>query len=967
MLLANLVESRKARARKSNDRRPRAAHARLAARPRKSPAKKAWNKRGLPPVRFARLRSALSIVERRADGHHVVAYDPTERDAVGAARRGQRRSTRGHEEIRQTRGKRVMREGEEDLEEVVSTSRRRQMKPRELAEDRVDKIQIEVGSVSGLQAKHGVYRGAFWITLLSLLLWWVPVLGPAVAGYVGGRKAGTPLRGAVAALIPISIAFGALALLSSTTSAVPAAVRNLVEAGYTGVLGSLPFDFPVLGYVLGNLAAIMKAGPDALFSVLAFALVGGVVSQMKIQERMVPPITAKIPASRVARQPSEVGARGLDRRSQAEVNALLERLEEITAKAGEPSRRGTGVAAAEWSERPRLGVARLFGGGPDMRYSELQARTEREARGGLDETSRQVVAGFLASTPPSRGDRRFKGAKVPEMDLDLPRTIAFGSGTRSVGAEGPAGAHNFRPSKLYHIYGGSVNPVARAKLEKRLRRTHTMHAMRRGARAFADMVEVAEDGAPSHGPASLEGADHPRSLEASALSDAMHYDALEHLENASFEARRKAPAHPKADEEDLGGILAHIGADGVAVADVSREDDLDFVAGPQFDRRGRQRARIAGEEPVAPGRALQGPHAPVKKPSAAPAIVRVAVATVEAEAHGAAAHHEAPSRAQIAKSADRAELTAAQKEKVDRWVKKALSDTETQPQAHEAEKPKVPVKAESRATASKEETHGRSSPEHAVDEGHEPQKTEPHGPRARALAPAFEVTHGSTEVDAEADTSETDSKVSKKHRSAADILREIREQKKADKEAEASTEVAHAVKRAKAEADEVERHAREAAATPVEMVAMAAEEPQREVKAEGAKRRFRSDDLEPVSTEAERLGSDLELTLAPIREERVEITEVGAGPGALQSSSSEGIPMVGAPEHKVDLFEAVELASKAASVGPEPEPERDVQPGEVVLAGPSTDVPFGANGEGELSAVDHDRIRKRMQEGWNRL
>lgn len=957
MLLANLVASRKARPRKSNDRKPRATHARLAARPRKSPAKKAWNKRGLPPLRFARLRSALSILEKRPDGHHVVAYDPSQRERDGPARRAQRRSVRGHEEIRQTRGRRIVREGEEDLDEVVRTSRRRQMRPKDLSEDSLDKIQIEVGSVSGLQAKHGVYRGAFWITLLSLLLWWIPVLGPAVAGYVGGRKAGTPLRGAIAALIPISVAFGALALLSSTTSAVPAAVRNLVEAGYNGVLGSLPFDFPILGYVLGNLAAVMKAGPDALFSVLAFALVGGVVSQMKIQERMVPPISARIPASRLAREPTQVPVRGLDRHTQREVEALLERLNEITAKAGARSPGASGAASPGWSTRPRF--SRFFGGGHDLRYSELTARQEAGSQGGLDEASRQVVSGFLASTPPARGDRRFRAAKIPEIDLDMPQTIAFSSGMRPAGAEGPSAAHNFRPSKLYHIYGGSVNPVARAKLEKRLRRTHTLHAMRRGMRSFADMVEVAKDGTVAKGGPDFQAADHPRSLETSALGAQMHYDALEHLENASFETRRKAaPAHPKADEEDLGGLLAHIGADGVAVAEDPRGDDLDFVARPTFDRRGRQRARIAGEGQLTTQKVLASPHVALKKPAPAPALVRETIASVEAQAHAAAPHHEAPNRAQIAKSADRAELTPAQKEKVDRWVKKALADTEAPSKMHEVAKPK----AEAPAWQPEQARHAPATHERAAEEVHERQ-----GIRAKPLAPAFEVTHGSTEVDAEAETSETDSKVSKKHRSASDILREIREQRKAEKDAEAATEIAHAAKRAKAQADEIERHARETAAAPIEMVALSSEAPQKEVKAEGAKRRHRSQDLEPVSTEAERLGSDLELTLAPIREERVEIRQVAEHEGSSLMGLSEGIPMVGAPEHTVNLVEAVELASKAAAPHQALEAERDVKPGEVVLAGPSTDVPMGATGEGELSAVDHDRIRRRMQEGWNRL
>ena len=35
-----------------------------------------------------------------------------------------------------------------------------------------------------------VISGALWMLLISLLLFWLPVLGPIIAGFVGGRKAG---------------------------------------------------------------------------------------------------------------------------------------------------------------------------------------------------------------------------------------------------------------------------------------------------------------------------------------------------------------------------------------------------------------------------------------------------------------------------------------------------------------------------------------------------------------------------------------------------------------------------------------------------------------------------------------------------------------------------------------------------------------------------------------------------------
>jgi len=42
---------------------------------------------------------------------------------------------------------------------------------------------------------------------LSLLLWWLPVFGQMIAGYVGGRRAGAPWKGMIAALLPVAFFF----------------------------------------------------------------------------------------------------------------------------------------------------------------------------------------------------------------------------------------------------------------------------------------------------------------------------------------------------------------------------------------------------------------------------------------------------------------------------------------------------------------------------------------------------------------------------------------------------------------------------------------------------------------------------------------------------------------------------------------------------------------------------------------
>lgn len=54
--------------------------------------------------------------------------------------------------------------------------------------------------------KHGsLVMAMIWMAVLSLLLFWLPLLGPLIAGLVGGKTAGSPSRGLLAALIPVGI------------------------------------------------------------------------------------------------------------------------------------------------------------------------------------------------------------------------------------------------------------------------------------------------------------------------------------------------------------------------------------------------------------------------------------------------------------------------------------------------------------------------------------------------------------------------------------------------------------------------------------------------------------------------------------------------------------------------------------------------------------------------------------------
>lgn len=60
-----------------------------------------------------------------------------------------------------------------------------------------------------------------WMFVLSLLLFWLPIFGPLIAGFVGGRKAGS-LGDAILAVVLPGIVIGvALFLLASVLTGVP--------------------------------------------------------------------------------------------------------------------------------------------------------------------------------------------------------------------------------------------------------------------------------------------------------------------------------------------------------------------------------------------------------------------------------------------------------------------------------------------------------------------------------------------------------------------------------------------------------------------------------------------------------------------------------------------------------------------------------------------------------------------------
>ncbi len=121
--------------------------------------------------------------------------------------------------------------------------------------------------------------------LLSIFLWWIPVLGQMVMGYVSGRKAGTPFRG----MVCVAMAAG-LALLSVYVFCLIA----FGQYGFPGtdlatIAAAIGAFSPVLSSTAVCLTPFFVAGTSGInvglfATAIAFGFVGGIMSSQARKE-----------------------------------------------------------------------------------------------------------------------------------------------------------------------------------------------------------------------------------------------------------------------------------------------------------------------------------------------------------------------------------------------------------------------------------------------------------------------------------------------------------------------------------------------------------------------------------------------------------------------------------------------------------------------------------------------------------
>ncbi len=162
------------------------------------------------------------------------------------------------------------------------------------ADPGVYRIEVdgEAGHMRGEGPPFSFWGSSRVILILSFLLWWIQPAGPMIAGYVGGRRAGSPMKAVVAALLPVVVIFAANAVYSHNVAAQQidfvASLPNVVGEGAASILPFLaPYKDFLVAYMVGFVKALQSTfgmGTNGYLMVIIFSYIGGLIAEQTRRE-----------------------------------------------------------------------------------------------------------------------------------------------------------------------------------------------------------------------------------------------------------------------------------------------------------------------------------------------------------------------------------------------------------------------------------------------------------------------------------------------------------------------------------------------------------------------------------------------------------------------------------------------------------------------------------------------------------
>jgi len=138
---------------------------------------------------------------------------------------------------------------------------------------------------------------SFWsssrvILILSFLLWWIQPAGPMIAGYVGGRRAGSPIKAVVAALLPVlAIYIANVSYAHNVAARQIDFVASLPMVVSDALASILPFLLPYKEFLVSYMTGFVQAltttfgmGTNGYLMVVIFAYIGGLIAEQTRRE-----------------------------------------------------------------------------------------------------------------------------------------------------------------------------------------------------------------------------------------------------------------------------------------------------------------------------------------------------------------------------------------------------------------------------------------------------------------------------------------------------------------------------------------------------------------------------------------------------------------------------------------------------------------------------------------------------------
>jgi hypothetical protein len=139
---------------------------------------------------------------------------------------------------------------------------------------------------------YSFWSASKYVLILSLMLWWLPMFGQMIAGYVGGRRAGGPWKGVAASIIPVVCLYAVITGFDSGVLPSHAfGVAIAPSAIGASLTHSIPFISPYLQFSADYIGSFVKMlegsspyGINVYVLTVAFAYIGGVLAEQNRRE-----------------------------------------------------------------------------------------------------------------------------------------------------------------------------------------------------------------------------------------------------------------------------------------------------------------------------------------------------------------------------------------------------------------------------------------------------------------------------------------------------------------------------------------------------------------------------------------------------------------------------------------------------------------------------------------------------------